>query len=93
MDKIIETNLSLDNNGKIQDHQSRIIEVDWDNYVDEIKDGLCIDRISIIGHLWGVSMPREVTIVNFKSDDFHLSCDFILWNGTMNKRLAYRIKE
>lgn len=45
MVEVIETNIFVDNNNRIYDHQSRIIEVeDWDTYCNafELYDGRAI---------------------------------------------------
>ena len=49
MTKVIETNLSIEDNN-IVDHQSRVIEVDsWDEYINEIKEAKCISNIKNSG--------------------------------------------
>lgn len=91
MVKVIETNLSLQADDSIIDHQSRVIEVgSWDEYVNEIKEGETINRD---GTMYGVSIPRESRIKNFKSDDFHLSCDIYNYANKKTKKLAYLIKK
>jgi hypothetical protein len=89
--KVIETNLSLnENNNEIMDYQSRVIEVDtWSSFIDEIKNGKTVDRQSIVGHLWGVSVSRKSIVKNVKYDDFHLSCDIYNYAGQKSKKLAY----
>jgi hypothetical protein len=91
MVKVIETNLSIEDNC-IKDHQSRVIEVDsWESYVEEIKEKTQVYRKSIIGYLEGVSIPYCTIDKWLYCDDFHLALDFQLDNGMMRKRLAYRV--
>lgn len=88
MIEIIETNLSgpINVNEKsiqIIDHQSRIIKANsWEEYVsfyskpEELRDK------------FPRTLPRQIKILNFKNDDFHLSC--IIDAGTISTyRLAY----
>lgn len=93
MVKVIETNLSLnENNNEIMDYQSRVIEVDtWNSFCNEIINGETIDRQSTLGHLWGVSIPRKATVRNIKYDEFHLSCDIHNYRGQKSKKLAYLV--
>lgn len=94
MVEIIETNLSYDNNGQLQDHQSRIVEANsWKEYVSiyENYDGNYVDKFKVKTQLLGYSIPRMVKIMNLKYNDFHLSCDLILWNGQNEGKLAYLI--
>lgn len=75
MAKVIETNISYGYGAF--DHQSRVIEVDsWESYVNEINNRESVDRYSCIGCLHGLTLPRnakDITIEDFKCDDFHLS--------------------
>lgn len=92
MIKIIETNLSIDENNIIRDHQSRVIEVDsWDEYIQEIKNSKAIYRSSIIGSLHGNTIQNDSKVENLIYDDFHLSCDVINRYGIISKKLAYLI--
>jgi hypothetical protein len=92
LERVIETNLSFDDEGKLQDHQSRIIVVDsWDNYVQEIKKGKYVKRHAEFGGMHGLSIPEEAVVLNFVFDDYHLSCD-IQHNQFSDKKIAYRIR-
>ena len=69
MIKVIETNLSLDENENILDHQSRVIEVEsWDSFIEEIKNGETICRKSILGCLDGCSIPKKSKVENLIYD-------------------------
>jgi hypothetical protein len=101
MAKIIETNVSLADDGKIDGVQSRLIEVEsWESYVDEIKDGKSIMRTSLIGNLTGYSLPKNVVVEQLKYDKNTLSFYFYNPLGYFNSslrskmvRLAYLIEE
>lgn len=89
---IIETNLSIDITNTIKDFQSRVIEVEnWNNYIQEIKECRTIERYSVLGNLYGASMPRESKVENLFYDDVHLSCDVINRFGFRIKKLVYKI--
>jgi len=91
MIKVIETNLSLDENENILDHQSRVIEVEsWDSFIEEIKNGETICRKSILGCLDGCSIPKKSKVENLIYDDIHLSCDVINYLGMKTKKLIYK---
>ena len=91
MIKVIETNLSIDNNDNIADHQSRVIEVEsWEEFINEIKECKTVSRKSICGCLDGCSIPRKSKIVNLKYDDIHLSCNFYNYIGVKTKKLVYK---
>ena len=93
MIKVIETNLSIDNNNNIADHQSRIIEVDsWDEYIKEIKEAKCVLRMAILGVMQGCTIPKNAQVLDLKYDDAHLSCDVIGYEGKLGKKLAYVIR-
>jgi hypothetical protein len=92
MIKVIETNLSLDYENNIHDHQSRVIEVNsWEDFVEEIKEANSIIRNSIIGSLHGTTLPRESKVENLSYDDRHLMCDVINRFGMKSKKLVYKI--
>jgi hypothetical protein len=94
MVKIIETNISLNDDGIQADFQSRVIEVDsWELFVDEIKSGETKNRTACIGYLTGLSLPRQTKIESIKDDGFHLSCDFTNRFGCKMRKLAYLINE
>ncbi len=87
---IIETNLLLDENGIIRDHQSRVIEsVSWYSYINEIKNNLSVHKSSFIGYLHGNTIPDNSKVDNLVYDDSHLSCDVTNRFGYKSKKLAY----
>lgn len=90
--KIIETNLSM-KDGRIYDHQSRILEADsWNDYIQmyEEYDGFATDRFKAISDMIGNSIPKDVEILNLKYDEKHLSCDYKNKDGFITKKLAYK---
>lgn len=93
MIKVIETNLSVNLDGEIKDHQSRVIEVEsWGGYIQEIINKESIERRSIIGSLHGKTIPsHDVNVHNLKHNDFHLSYDLYNKFGLWAKKLAYRV--
>jgi len=92
MIKIIETNLSLDNNDNIVDHQSRVVEIEnWNDYIKEIKECKSVFRNSILGCLSGYTIStKQLNVENIKYDDFHLSYDIYNSIGMKTKKLAYK---
>ena len=91
MIKVIETNLSIDNNDNIADHQSRVIEVEsWEEIINEIKECKTVSRRSICGCLDGCTIPKKSKVVNLKYDDIHLSCDVYNYFGVKTKKLIYK---
>jgi len=94
MVKVIETNLSIDGNDNIKDHQSRVIEVEsWDGYIEEIRNRETITREACIGGMYGCTIPRSATIENLISDEIHLLCDVYNYMKSKTKKLAYLIRE
>jgi hypothetical protein len=94
MVKVIETHITLDDKGKYNSFQSRVIEVEsWESYVNEIKSVESVTRTAIIGHLTGVSLPRNTVVEELKYDKNSLSCYF--YDALRNKilKLAYLIRE
>ncbi len=94
MVKIIETNI-LTRRGEITDHESRVIEVEsWEQYVEEIKNGVSVDRNDIIGTLDGASLRRycKIGIENLVVENHRLQCD-VLAKGRVSKKLAYLVNE
>jgi len=92
MIKVIETNLSLEYDDNIIDHQLRVIQVEnWKDYINEIKESKTVIRNSVLGCMYGYSIPRESEIKNLKYDDNHLSCDVYNWFGRKTKKLAYKV--
>jgi len=97
MIKIIETHLLFNQDWDFKDHQSRVIEFDdWEKYVDFFRNynGDYVNScISAYGCLMGVTLPKHATIKNLEYDNYHLSCDVILFDGSISKTLAYLIEE
>ncbi|MDD4779070.1 MAG: hypothetical protein PHT02_00505 [Tissierellia bacterium] len=92
MIKVIETNLSIQVDNTIIDHQSRVIEVEsWKDYIEEIKSAKTVIRNSVIGALHGATIPKEAKIENLIYDDFHLKCEVINWLGIRSIKLAYKV--
>jgi hypothetical protein len=90
IDKVIETNLSLDDSGEIVDFQSRIIEVkSWNEYVNEIGNAESLFRISYVGNMLGNSLPKSARVENFSSNEKSLTCDVYSFSGVRTKKLAY----
>jgi hypothetical protein len=86
--KIIETNLSV-NEDKIMDHQSRIIEVDsWEGYIKEIKEGYFVLRN---GSMYGATLPKDSKVYSLRFDSFHLSYSIYDRLGRKTTKLAYLI--
>jgi len=93
MIKVIETNLSIDEENTIKDHQSRVIEVDsWEEYIQEIKDAKSVSRNSVLGSLHGNTIPSSAVVEITSLDDFHLDCDIVNRYGILSKKLAYMIQ-
>ena len=91
MIKVIETNLSLDYDDNIIDHQSRVIQVEsWDSFINEIKESKTIIRNSVLGCLSGCTIPKQSKVVNLKYDDKQLSCDVYNYIGMKTKKLVYK---
>ena len=92
MIQIIETNLFMDNNNNITDHQSRVIEVEsWDKFIDEIKNCRCVMRSAVLGSLYGNTVPRSSKVENLIYDEKHLSCDIYNYAKVKTKKLAFLI--
>lgn len=92
MIKVIETNLSIDNENTIKDHQSRVIEVEsWGGYIEEIMNEESIERKSVIGSLHGKTVPSYATVRNLIYDDFHLSYDIYNKFDIKGKKLAFKV--
>lgn len=97
MIKIIETNISLDKDNIMKDHQSRVIEAkSWDEYVNYYEQNIEMNRTesrfkSLTG-LVGSSLPKYGEITELKYDDFHLSC-YVTGSNCETLKLAYRVFE
>ena len=92
MVEVIETNLIVDNDNKIYDHQSRIIEVeDWDTYCNAFEEynGRAVYFKSKT--MPGNSILSNCTMTDLIYDDIHLSCMILHQSGFITKKLAYRI--
>ena len=91
MELVIETNLLIDEYGKIRDHHSRVVEAEsWESYAEEIKRGDSVERCSFLGHMDGRSLIGKVLEVDF--DDYHGSCITIHKDGSKTKNLFYRVE-
>lgn len=97
MIKIIETNIILDKDNIMHDHQSRVIEVkSWDEYVNCYEKNIEMNKTendfkSVTG-LVECSLSKYGDITELKHDDFHLSCYHVMNNGFHKTlRLAYRV--
>lgn len=92
--KVIETNLAIQDDNTIIDHQSRVIEVSsWDEYVAEIESKTPIYRESYIGNMHGSSISKDIIVYEFRSDEQHLTCSFVNSLGETMMKLAYLISE
>ncbi len=95
MIKIIETNISLDENNLMKDHQSRVIEASsWDEYVNYYEENIETNRaesnFKSLTRLIGSSLPKYGEIFELKYDDFHLSC-YVINGFHKTLKLAYRV--
>ena len=96
MVKIIETNLILNENNEIKDHQSRVIEMEsWDDYVDEFINPKYKDLKDCLGHLNGAILLKSMKVSNLEYNNFTLSCDCVreldVKNLGKDKKIAYLI--
>lgn len=94
--KIVETNISYSSD-RLEDHQTRIIEVpSWNEYCDLFRNynGDCNGRDykCVFSSLLGCVMPKNTKILDLRIDDSHLTCHFQLWNGIKEYKLAYVIE-
>ena len=92
MIQVIETNLSIDKDDTIRDHQSRIIEVeDWDTYCKAFEEynGEAVYFKSKT--MRGNSILSNCTMTDLIYDDSELSCLGVHPSCFMTKKLAYRI--
>ena len=92
MIQVIETNLSIDNDNIIRDHQSLIVEVeDWDTYCKAFEEynGKAVYFKSKT--MPGNSISSHCSITDLIYDDIHLSCMILHQSGFITKKLAYRI--
>ncbi len=92
MTKVIETNISHDDEGNFKDHQSRVIEVEsWELLKDEINRRESVDRKSAIGTMMGRTLPINCKVPDIEWDEKHGSCMVISLKGNVTKKLFYRI--
>lgn len=93
MIKVIETNLSIDKDNIIRDHQSRIVEVeDWDTYCKAFEGWYNGEAVYFKSKaMRGYSILSNCTMTDLIYDDIHLSCMVLHPSGFITKKLAYRI--
>jgi hypothetical protein len=92
--KIIETNLSTDENNNIIDFQSRVIEVkSWISFVDEVTNAKTVTRNAAIGNMYGVTIPHSAKVKFVINDDNTLKCDVYNYCGVKTVKLAHLITE
>lgn len=89
--QVIETNIAIDSNNIIRDHQSRIVEVDsWETYCKayEEYDGKSIAFYS--KGMPGNTIQSNCKILDLIYDEIHLSCKIVNHQiGFAATRLAY----
>nr|DAR44271.1 MAG TPA: hypothetical protein [Caudoviricetes sp.] len=90
MIEIIETNLAIDENKDIRDHQSRVVLADdWESYCEayEKYDG---SRVTFPSKSPGASIYEDSKIEDLEYDEYHLHCRInkVYFTDT---RLAYKI--
>lgn len=97
MIEVIETNLIVDNDNKIYDHQSRIIEVeDRDTYCNAFKkyDGRAIRFKS--KQMPGNSIQANRKIKELLYDNHHLSCTVFsysdVYDDSIERHFAYKMR-
>lgn len=95
MVEVIETNLIVDNDSKIYDHQSRIIEVeDWDTYCNAFEkyDGRAIRFKS--KQMSGNSIQANRKIKELLYDNHHLFCAIYddVHDDLIERHFAYKMR-
>lgn len=95
--KIVETNIIYEGFA-FRDHQTRVLEISsWEEYCDLYRNynGTPVgDKYKCVyNQLSGYVLPKNAMIMNLKIDDFHLTCDLNLWDGTPHYKLAYIIEK
>ena len=95
MVEVIETNLFADNDNKIYDHQSRIIEVeDWNTYCNAFEkyDGRAVRFKS--KQMPGNSIQANRKIKELLYDDYHLSCTIYddVYDDFIERHFAYKMR-
>lgn len=95
MVEVIETNLIVDNDNRIYDHQSRIIEVeDWDTYCNAFEkyDGkaICFKSKQMPGN--SINANRKIKELLY--DDCHLSCAVFRYDcdNFIERHFAYKMR-
>ena len=74
MIKVIQTNLSIGNEGVIQDHQSLTYEVEsWERFIEEVKEGVFNIKNSTMPFGRG---KYERPIGNVTHDEYHMTVDY-----------------
>ena len=92
MIQVIETNLSIDKDNIIRDHQSRIVEVeDWDIYCKAFEKYTGKAVYFKSKTMPGNSILSNCSIIDLIYDDIHLSCMILHQSGFITKKLAYKI--
>ena len=94
MINIIETNIIVDDENNIIDHQSRMLIVpSWNEYITLYTeyDGKANGRnyCTYNNNLLGCVLPHGAVIQELKYNDFHLYCSFKLFDRTRQIKLAY----
>ena len=95
MVKIIETNMifSMHEEGIPSDIQSRVIEVkDWHDYTNEIRFAKQVSRHSLIGNMYGASIPKNAKILHIDINEDRLICKFKYFDSAVGIKTAYIIQ-
>lgn len=93
MVKIIETNLSVDGENNIKDHQAKLELInDWKDYCKKYQNysGRRV-YCSVASSMPGADIPADAKITNLQFDECHLSCDITNRNHFTTKRFVYNI--
>lgn len=93
MVKVIETNLSIDGENNIKDHQARWVLInDWKDYCKKYQfyngNRVCY---GIASSMPGPDILANVEITNLQFDECHLSCDVHHQDHSITKRFVYNI--
>ena len=92
MIQVIETNLSIDEDDVIRDHQSRVVEVeDWSTYCKAFEEYNGEAAYFKSKSMRGYSILSNCIMTDLIYDDIHLSCMILHPSGFITKKLAYRI--
>ena len=93
MVKIIETNLLVDGENNIKDHQARWVLInDWEDYWKKYRfyNGKRV-YCGIASSIPGPDIPANVEITNLQFDECHLSCDVLHQGHSITKHFVYNI--